>query len=192
MATLRRFLLHSSLPTPPECHLFYAVSPSAQLDEFIVRFLPQHRTKVEQVILHLVKKLPGIQVGSTTPSSLPSPPPRPIVTPSPRPHQPKPASDLQPTVAAQQKVLDKVFKQRFTKAIDNPPSTPKDSFNCKDPRQQSFPAISSTYKLNQWLQALQQLLQNTAWDKWGYLIGILPDLRDLITLAPCNVKQSTN
>jgi len=192
MATLRRFLLHSSLPTPPECHLFYAVSLSAQLDEFIVRFLPQHRTKVEQVILSLVKKLPGIQVGSNALSSLPSPPPRPIVTPSPRPHQPKPSSDLLPTVAAQQKVLDKVFEQRFTKAIDDSPSIPKFSFNRKDPRQQSSPAISSAYKLNQWLQAIKQLLQNTAWDKWGYLIGILLELRDLSILAPCNVKQPTN
>jgi len=70
MATLQQFLLHKSLPTPPECHLFYTVSPSAQSDEFIMQFLPQHQTKVDQVIPRLMKKLLGVQVGLTVPQTL--------------------------------------------------------------------------------------------------------------------------
>jgi len=51
--------------TPLEDQLFYTVSPMTPLDEVLVRFLPQHRTKVDEVISCLVRHLLGIHVGWT-------------------------------------------------------------------------------------------------------------------------------
>jgi len=186
MATLRRFLLHNSLPTPPECHLFYAVSPSTQSDKFIVRFLPQHQTKVDQIIPRLVKKLPGVQVSSIAPQTRPSPSPSPLVQLPPLPRPSKPAPKLEPTIASQQEALNKVFKWRFTVATESSQTILKSSFNCNNPIHPCIQAFPSKYKLDRWRRALQQLLQNTAWDRWRYQLGISEDLRDPVTLAPCN------
>ncbi len=121
MATLRKFLLHNPLPTPPEDHLFYAVSPLTSMEKIIVRVLPQHRIKAATVISCLVSQLPGINVGpmelqkleQTTPSAL-------ATTNSSKVPLTQLAPMVNPTIAKHQEVLDKFFWLKFIISCDLP------------------------------------------------------------------------
>ncbi len=187
MASLRKFLLHNPLPTPSKDHLFYAVSPVTSSDKVIVRFLPQHQTKVEKVISHLVRHLPGIFMGWAIPQRLPSPTRSvPVATTHPRTFPVNTVTALDPQVAGHQEVLDKYFWLTFLAAF-KPISMPvsKQSFIHSDPVACTQITSPCNHVLYRWLQALAQLFQNMAWDKWRYQIGILLELWDPVTLAPC-------
>jgi len=192
-AFLRKFLLHNPLPTPPEDHLFYAVSPVPASDEIIVRFLPQHQLKVDKVLSQLVRHLPGINIGRAIPPR-PMPPTdsTPVVRSLPRTLPGKPVTTLDPQVAGYQEALDKYFPLKFPtvfKLFSTPVS--KQSFIHSDPIISNLTILPCKHVLYRWLQALGQLFQNTAWDKWQYQIGILWEWRDPVTLAPCS-NQSAN
>jgi len=187
MASLRKFLLHNPLPTPPKDHLFYAVSPVTSSNKVIVRFLPQHQTKVEKVISHLVQYLPGIFMGRPIPQRRPSPTLSVhVATTLPKTFPVKTVLALDPQVAGHQAALDKYFWLKFLAAF-KPISIPvsKQSFIHSDPLSCNQNTSSCKHVLYRWLQALGQLFQNTAWDKWQYQIGILLELWDPVTLAPC-------
>jgi len=121
MASLWRFLLHNPLPTPQEDQLFYAVSPVPSSDKAIMRFLPQHKTRVDKVIDHLAWQLSGLSIEWITPQ----------LSRSPRHSAPKvpmcpwtllsiPVPALDPQIAGHQEVLDKYCWQKFCMAFELP------------------------------------------------------------------------
>jgi len=176
IATLRKFLLHNPLPTPQEDHLFYAVSPATSMDKIIVRVLPQHRTKAETVISRLVSHLPGVNVSPkelqnlaqripsapapTTPSTVP--PPQPVLM-------------VNPFIANHQAALDKFFRLKFIISCDLFPTLKPQLFlfhSDPPPGNRTTGPFPSSHNLYQWLRALRQLFQNTAWDRWRFQIGV--------------------
>jgi len=56
-------------------------------------------------------------------------------------------------------------------------------------RLSSTTTIPSNYRQYQWLQALWQLLQNTAWDRWRYLNGILYRQQDTTHMNLANTNK---
>jgi len=191
MAAFRQFLLHNSRPTPPKYHVFYAVSFLPHWDKIIVRFLPQYRTKADKVISSLVQRLPGIQVGSTIPltpqqsiqntTSAPTSPLTPLIQLGPK---------LDQHVASHLADLNQLFLLTFTVALELPsPGLTLWSFTPCHWIKGHMIAPPSKHRLVWWLQAVLQLLQNTAWDKWRYQIGVLQDWRDSATQAPRNDNQ---
>jgi len=183
MANPWKFLLHNPLPTPLEDHLFYAVSPRTPLDEVIVRFLPQHQTKVDAVI-HFGQMVQQV--------STPHTPDAPITT-TPRTLLNKLAPTLDPHGARHQEELDKLFRLKFLMAfaLTSQP-VPKPSFIPRVPITSQMNAFPSKHNLHWWLRALAQLFQNTAWDRWRYQIGVQWAWQDPVNLAPCLAKQNTH
>jgi len=193
MATLRQYLLHNSLPTAPENHLFYAVSPSAKSDKFTVRFLTQHRKNVERILARLVTHLPGIQGGSMSQQNMAkTTPSHPVATMPQTIQHNKQKTNLATPVERAYEALETIFARKFTRAFEpNPPANSKLSFVHSDPITSRTIIPTSNHKLYHWLKALLTLFQNTAWDRWRYQLGILAEPRDPSTMAPCRENQLT-
>jgi len=119
IATLQKFLLHNPLPTHPEDHLFYAVSPATSMDKIIVRVLPQHRTKADTVISCLVSHLPGINISPRELQNLAQITPSAPATTTPSKVPPtQPVPTVNPIIANHQAALDKFFWLKFIISCD--------------------------------------------------------------------------
>ena len=149
----------------PAQPLFHAISPMVNKGGYLVHYLPQHRIKAQAAIAAIATRHPAE----------PTPP---IIAncSMARPIQPVP--HLASTGPHPQADIDNAFRLQFTMPFGlNPTSHSQQSCTQFSMQYHRIPQPSN-YKLFQWLQALGQLSQNTAWDRWRYQLGILQELRD--------------
>jgi len=144
--------------------LFHAISPMATKDGYLVRYLPQYATQARAAITKLFHQYPRKPFA-------------PVVMKMAWPSQPNPSSTGATTVFSPQDALDQLFTTRFTKSyylspipiIQLYPTGAQQTTHSRAPG-------PSHYQLYHWLLALQQLFQNTAWDRWQYCNDITKPL----------------
>ncbi len=158
-------ILHAmTLPPRPgykaNQQLFHAISPTPTNDGYILRYLPQHRTRAQAAITQLLdRNLIRPTMSEGTSRSVPVP-----TTPVP---------NSETTIPCQAGELTKLIELRFTKPFClSPPAASQLLPIQEHPIILRPVTIPSDFKLQFWLQALQQLFQNMAWDRWRYRNGI--------------------
>jgi len=157
---LRDMKLSQWLATKSDQPLFHAISPMATKDGYLVRYLPQYGAQACEAIAklpHQHTRRPTVLKGLTTAMPLQSNPNYTGATTAPSP----------------QEALDKLFATRFTKHcyLSLLPTPHLYTTGVHQATHRRAPGPSS-YQLYQWLLALWQLFQNTAWDRWRYRNGI--------------------
>ncbi len=131
MATLWQFLLHNSLPTPPEMSLVLCHQPILtirQIHSVVPTTTPNKSRPGHSQTCEETTRSPS-KLDCTANTATPSP--SPMAIPPLMPCPSKPAPKLEPTIASQQEALNKVFVWRFTVATENSQTILKSSFNCK-------------------------------------------------------------
>jgi len=148
----------------PAQPLFHAISPMVTKGGYLVRYLPQHCIKARAAIAAIATHHPA---GPTPP----------IVTNPSTARTNRPVSHLAASVPPQDD-LDTVFRLKFTMPFGLDPTSNSQQLCTQVSMLYHRTPQPSNYKLFQWLQALGQLSQNTAWDRWRYQLGIFQELRD--------------
>jgi len=157
-------ILHAMTLPPRPGHkanqpLFHAISPTPTNDGYLVRYLPQHRIRAQAALTQLLDcnlLRPALE-GTSLSAPLPT----------------TPLSNFEATTSGQAVDLERLNWSRFTESFCLSLPTAPQQLHIQDHLVILRPAIiPSHYKLQFWLQALQQLLQDTAWDRWRYRNGI--------------------
>jgi len=169
--TLRAMKLSHWMAAKSAQPLFHAISPMATKDGYLVRYLPQYATQARAAIAKLLNQFPRRPIAPAV-----------TVTTTITPLQPQPSSTGATTTPSLQDVLDKWFEIRFVKPwyVSTCPIQQPYITGTQHTTHSSAPS-PSCYQLYHWLLALQQLFQNTAWDRWRYRNGITQALWESIT-----------
>jgi len=163
---------------------------------YLIRYLPQHGPQARKVITLITELLPGLKIPQDLPPNPNTDKPKAKTsangattkltsrtTPAPA-HQPMPKEEP--------KLMDKWIEQQSNSQPQDPDLQehgdgfwyrihapgrlsylPDAQQYQKDhPRCLSKVVIPSNYHQDQWLLALWQLLQDTAWDRWRYQNGV--------------------
>jgi len=159
--TLRAMKPPPSLAKQPSTPLFHAISPTATNDGYLVRYLPRYRVPALAAIDRLPNQFAAPPVASGT-----------MTVPS--KGQNSSASSVLTHLPGHMGEIDQWIMLHFSNpfALGFKPIPQSSSFSTL--RLPFSPApLPSHYKLHPWLAALRIKLQNTAWDKWRYSIGVL-------------------
>jgi len=189
--TLQKFLLtNPPSTTQSDQQSFYAVSPIATKEGFIIQYLPQHQSKVQRIRARLQDRLVAAQavwghptspldssdaLPSTTWKAIPELPIAGLPAPMSIPHDDHPASARPPglqqnAVMVQSQglvpfTLYKIFELQFTMPFCASPSLPSQiNCLCTHTSSQHIVNIPGHHNLYHWLLAFQQLFQNMVWD----------------------------
>jgi len=199
LTTLQQFVPTSPHATPFN-QPFHAVSPLAKIDGYIIRYLPEHRSKVLAIITRLEELLPGLQAGRDikgpvaikTTNILQTSrsqglnltgkrdPPSPQGKPSSGQLDKSKAAYLTPTSgiwSLSREPKRVLLNQVRMLPIPGMPEKYATSISSttQHPYSQLAPTIiHSQLNPNRWLTAILMLLQNTAWDRWKYRNNLTP------------------
>jgi len=134
-------------------------------NRYLVRYLPQHRIRAQAALTQLLDcnlLRPALE-GTSLSAPLPT----------------TPLSNFEATTSGQAVDLERLNWSRFTESFCLSLPTASQQLHIQDHFVILRPAITpSHHKLLVWLQALQQLFQNMAWDRWQYRNGIPKYLQD--------------
>jgi len=161
-----------SLAKQPSTPLFHAVSPTVTNDGYLVRYLPRYRVPALAALDRLPNRLATLPVALAI-KSFPSKG-RNIPASSLSPHLPGHMSDIDQWILSH-------FSKPFSLGFKPTPQPPSFSYL---PIPFSPAPHPSHHKLLPWLESLRIKLQNTAWDKWHYSIGVLQQWQDSSSPAP--------
>jgi len=197
-------MLQQFMPTSPHAtpfnQPFHAVSPLAKIDGYIIRYLPEHRSKVLAIINWLEELLPGLQVGRDIKGPVAIKTTNILQTSrsqglnltgmgEPPSSQGKPSSgQLAKSKVAYLTPMGGIWSQlRETKRVLLnqvqmlliPGMTENFETSISSTTQHPYPQLAPTIiqsqlNPNRWLTAILMLLQNTSRDWWKYQNSLTP------------------
>jgi len=177
--TLRAMKLSHWMAAKSAQPLFHAISPMATKDGYLVRYLPQYATQAHAAIAKLSHQVPRMPIAPavtiTTTTTL----------------QPHSSSKGATTTSSLQDALDRLFEIRFTEpGYVHLRPIPQPCITGAHHNIHTRAPSPSSYQLYNWLLALWQLFQNTAWDRWRYRNGITQPLWDSVSPTSGNDNHS--